>query len=122
MNKLGISISFINVIKLLFQDTIVSININNHLIWHFKLHRGIRQRLSFSSLFIIIVEAVNAIVKYAMRTSHINGIALPQGNSQQLISQYVEDMPFIVRANESGVDTLVGVLCKFRAAFDLESN
>ena len=58
-------------------------------------------------MFIIVAETLNARVKNAMRIGLINGRALPQCNSQQSISQYVDNPYFSVRAEEASVDNLV---------------
>lgn len=60
--------------------------------------------------------------KHAGRIGHLKGIAIPHCNSQQIISQYVDDTSFIVKAHESSVGTLVGILHKFGLVYDLEMN
>lgn len=75
--------SFINMmIRLLFRDTIVSININKQVTEPFEVHRGIHRGCPLAPyLFIIVVEALNVAVKYIMMTGHLKGIVLPQCNS-----------------------------------------
>lgn len=114
---------FINMIILLFQDAAIYVNINNQTTNPFELHRGIRQGfLLVPYSFIIVADALNVAVKHAMRYSELQGITLPQCNSQQIINQYVDDILFAVRENETSVDKFVGILHKFELAFGLEIN
>ena len=43
MENLGMLHSFIHMIGLLFQDVVVSINVNNQVTEPFELHRGVHQ-------------------------------------------------------------------------------
>lgn len=61
-------------------------------------------------------------IKYAMRIGNLKGIVRHQCYSQQIISQYVDDMSFTVRMEESNVDKFLGILHKFRTTFGLEIN
>lgn len=49
-------------------------------------------------------------------------MALPQCNSQQIISQYVDDTSFTAKVEETSVDNLVGIMHKFGIAFGLDIN
>lgn len=74
--------SFINMIRLLFRDAIVSININKRVTKPFEVHRGIHHGCPLAPyLFVIIVEALNAAVKYITMIGHLKDIVLPQCNS-----------------------------------------
>ena len=64
-------------------------------------------------MFIITAEALNATVKHAMVVGNLKGIALPQNKSKHIISQYVDDTSFTVKAQETNVDHLIGILHKF---------
>ena len=55
-----------------------------------------------------------------MRIGNLKGITQPQCNSQHIISQYADDTSFTVKAEETSVDNLVGILHKFGIAFGLE--
>ena len=57
-----------------------------------------------------------------MGSCNLKGITLPQCNSQHIISQYAVDTSFMVKAEETNVDNLVGILHKFEVAFGLEIN
>lgn len=110
-------------IRLLFQDAFVSIDINNQVTEPFELHRGVRQEHHLPPyLCIITAKALNAAVINALRLGSLKGIVLTQSNSQQIISQYVDDTSFMVRAEENSVDNLVGILHKLGIASGLEIN
>ena len=55
-----------------------------------------------------------------MRTDLMKDISLPQCNPQQIISQYVDDTLFTVRAEEFSVDNVVRILHNFGPASGLE--
>ena len=55
-----------------------------------------------------------------MVASNLEGITLPQDNSQHIISQYIDDTSFTVKAKETSVGHLVGILHKFNMPHDLK--
>ena len=57
-----------------------------------------------------------------MVIDNLKGITLQQGNSQHVISQYVDDTSFTVKAEETNLDYLVGILHKFGTTSGLEIN
>ena len=84
MEKLGMPNSFTHMIRLLFQDAVVSVNIHNQATLPFELHSGVRQGCPLASyLFIIIMEALNVTIKNAVQIGHIESISLPQYNAQK---------------------------------------
>lgn len=123
MEKLGMPYSFINMIKLLFQDATFLVNIKNQAIGSFVLHKGVCQGSPLASyIFIIFAKAFNATIKNMARIGLVKGIILPQSNSQQFINQYVDDMSFIFRAEEANVDKMVAIFQSFGLASSLEIN
>ena len=73
--------SFINMIRLLFQDEIVSTNTSNQVSKPFEVYKRIHHGcLLVPYLLIIIVEALNVAVKYIIMIGHLKGIVLPQCN------------------------------------------
>lgn len=121
--KLGMPRFFIHMIALLFQDVVVSININNQVAEPFELHRGVHQGCPLAPyLFIIVAKALNAPIKNAMRIGLVISILLPQSTSQQIICQYVDDTSFSARAEDSNVDNLIKILHNFEFDLGLEMN
>lgn len=109
-------------IRLLFQNATISVNINNQAPKPFARHRGVCQACPLASyLFIIVLEALNVADKNAARIAMIKGIFLPQF-TQQIISQYVDNTSFPIRVEEVGVDNMVEILHKFGLASSLEIN
>jgi hypothetical protein len=83
MRNLGMPSAYIKMIGMLFQDTIISVNLNNKVTQPFGLHRGIRQGCPLAPhLFIIMAKALNEVIKHTMGTGNLKGINLPQGVSQ----------------------------------------
>ena len=106
MEQLGMPNSFTHTIRFLFQDPVVLIKNNDQATKPSNLHRGVRQGCPLAPyLFVIIAEALNVVVKNALRIGHIEGICL-QCIAQQIICQYVDDMSSIVRTKEASVDNL----------------
>ena len=67
-------------------------------------------------------EAFNAMVRDDVRRDLIQGISLLHYNTQEIISQYADNTPFAMKADESSVDKLVGIMHKFGLAYGLEIN
>jgi hypothetical protein len=62
--KLGMPNTFIHVIRMLFHDAMVPININNQTTTPFELHRGVRHGCPLAPyLFIITTEALKTTIK-----------------------------------------------------------
>lgn len=104
MEKLGVPNFFINMIRLLFKDAFVVIKINNQVTEPFKLHQGVYQGFPLAPyLSIIVAKALYVTIKQVLRIGILEGIHLPRCNSQHIISQYVEDTSFTMRARESTI-------------------
>lgn len=110
MKKLGMPHSFTNTIRMLFQDVTVFVNINNQATKLFELHKGVQQGCMLASyLFILVVEALKIAIKKTVSIGRLKGIVLPWSNSQQIISQYLDDTSFIGRIEEYSVNNLVKI-------------
>jgi len=97
-------------------------HINNQATKPFELHRGVCQGCHLAPyLFIITGEALSN-NSNALGIGNIKGVILPQCNSQEIITQYVDDMSFMIKTEENSVDNLVGILHKFGIASRLEIN
>lgn len=67
--------SFIKMIRLLFRDAVISVNIYNQVTKPFELHRGVHHGCPLASyFFIIVVETLNVAIKTIVRTILIKGI------------------------------------------------
>lgn len=89
MGKFGMLNSFIKMIRLLFYDAMVWIYINNRATEPFEYHRKVCHGYCLAPyLFIIMVEALNATVKYKMRIGNLKGIGLST-NHQPIGWRYV---------------------------------
>ena len=110
-------------VRMLFHDANILVNINNQVTNAFGIHRRVRQGCPLAPyLFIIMAETLKAKIKHAMRLNNLKCITLPQCNFQQTISQYAFDTTFTMKVEESSVDSLVGILHKFGIASGLETN
>lgn len=111
IKKLGVPSLFIHMIRLLFQNVVVSVKINNQVTKPFAIRRDVRQGCPLAPyLFIIVVEPLNIAIKNAINTNLIKCIFLPQCNLQQIISQYVDYTLFTVTTDETTLINLVKIL------------
>lgn len=116
VGKLKMPNVFINTLRLLFEDTVMFVTINNQVIEPFELHCGVHQGCPLPLyLFIIVAKTLNVALKNMERIC-------TQYTSQQIISQYADDMLFAMRAKECNIDSLVETLHKFELVSRLEIN
>lgn len=73
-------------------------------------------------LFIIVAEALNIVVKNAIRMDILKVLPLPLCNTQQIISEYANNTSFTTRAKEVSVYNLIRILRNFGIAFGLKIN
>lgn len=107
---LGIPLGFINMTKMLFLVAGATIKVNGSQSPSFAIERGVRQGYPLAPyLFLIVAEALNAMVKAGMSAGVIKGISLLSGTRQQVIAQYADDTFF----------TLFGAKGSVRATIDL---
>jgi hypothetical protein len=110
MINIGMSSTYIKMIVMLFRDAIIFVNINNQVLEPFELYGGFCQGCPLTpDLFIIMTIFLNIEVKHAIKIGNLRSNTLLQGNSQQLISQYVDDTSFTVKAEETNIDYFVGI-------------
>ena len=73
-------------------------------------------------LFLIVGEALIHIIKKAVKEKKFRGVVLLGGKKQQYISQYVDDLSFMVRGEKKDIDELVKLLKAFSEASGMEIN
>lgn len=107
--------SIIDMIRLLFQNVVVSININNQVIKPFGIHKGARQGCPLPPYLFNIVG-----VKNVVRTDLLKIPSLFNAISNKPLVNMLKNTSLIMRAKESSVDNLVEILNNFRLASSLE--
>jgi len=85
--------------------------------------RGVRQGCPLAPyLFLFVGEALNVAAKKLSEDGELAGVNLPEGVAEQLISQYADDVNFIVKAEEMYFHCLVILLDKYGIASRLRIN
>lgn len=108
--ELGMPSTFIQMIIMLYHIAIIFVNINNQVLEPIEVYGGVCQGCPLTpDLFIVMINSLNIVVKHAMEIGNLISNTLSQGSSQQLISQYVDDTSFTVKAEETNIDYLVGI-------------
>ena len=75
METLGMPNPFINMIRMLLCDALVSVNISKQVTKPFGLHNGVHQGCSSTPyLFVIVAEALNVVVRDVEKIGLIKGI------------------------------------------------
>jgi hypothetical protein len=89
----------------------------------FDIERRVWQGCPLASyLFLIVGEALNAMIKKEQQEGRILGIKLPRLKERQLIAQYADDTNFTIKASRDATRRLVQVLEDFCHVFGLELN
>jgi hypothetical protein len=77
LEKMGMVVEFINMVKVLFQDMKAIVCINGGITSSFKVERRVRQGCSLAPyLFILVGEVLNFMMKEATSRGIIKGISL----------------------------------------------
>lgn len=78
MKNLGMPNSFVHMVRLLFQDVVVYVNVNSQASDPCELHRGVCHGCPRAPyMFIIIAKAMNATIQNAVRIGLITSTILP---------------------------------------------
>lgn len=98
MAQFGFPRQFIEIIKLLYQDSQSDLLINSRVTQPFKVTKGVRQGCALSpSLFVI---ALDPLLRKLHEESRIRGFPLP-GNSEIKLSAFADDISLFVRDEAS---------------------
>ena len=123
MEKLGFPQAFIKMVSLLFHDASACVKINGVPSPYFPIQRGVRQGCPLAPyLFLIVAEALNAMISQEMRAGRIQGISLSFEGCQQIIAQYANNTSFTLYGDEVKVRWLVYLLETFCLATGLVLN
>jgi hypothetical protein len=83
MGKLGFSKVFVDMTGLLFQEALVTVNVNGSQSASFIIERGVHQGCLLAPyLFLFIAEALNAMFKDEMGAGSVKGIKWPTEERQ----------------------------------------
>lgn len=123
LEAFGFPMEFINMTKNLFQYTVSTVNVNGTLSPTFKIERGVRQGCPLAPyLFIIVIEALNTMIREETRRGNVKGILLPENERQQTLAQYADDTSFTLYGEEETIKNLIGLLDMFCEATGLLIN
>jgi hypothetical protein len=123
MEILGVPLGFLSMVKLLFNDAQAAVCLNGGETSKFRIGRGVRQGCPLAPyLFLLVAQGLNAAVKAARNARHLQGIILPDGQTQQLIVQYADDTNFTLLGSEENLRNLTRLLDHFALASGLTIN
>jgi len=112
LHAYGFKSSFINWIKILYNDASSSVLVNNHISEPFKLYRGVRQGCAISPLlFVICLEPLATKVR---NEKDITGLPLPGKNQNIKQTIFADDYTGILTTNKgmSAFLFIVKLYCK----------
>ena len=124
MSRFGFNDRYINLVKLLFVGASAAVNLNGSRTESFPILRGLRQGCPLApSLFIMVAEVLNILIKDAEREGRIKGIQLPNSQQTQIISQFADDTSMTIDAsNPDSIRDLIYILDTFWKVTGLEIN
>lgn len=120
---MGIPAPFIHLVKLLLSDAEAAISLNGLSTATFPITRGVRQGCPLAPyLFLLVAEALATVTKRAVDSGSIKGIMLPDGATQQVLSQFADDTTFSLKGAERYLATTSAMLTEFGLATGLVLN
>ncbi|KAG0605467.1 hypothetical protein M758_9G061900 [Ceratodon purpureus] len=123
MDRMGLPAPFTAMVRLLLVDASASVAINGACSASFPIRRGVRQGCPLAPyLFLLVAEALATASRHAISTGHLKGITLPDGATQQFLSQYAYDATFSLLGTARSLTTASTLLTDFGLATGLELN
>jgi len=123
LEAMGIPQPFIEIVKILFIDAKVSVCINGVDSNAFLVLRGVRQGCPLVPyLFLFVGEALNVVAKHLLLEGELAGVSLPKDVGEQLISQYADDVNFMIKGEERYFLHLALLLERYGLASGLKIN
>lgn len=109
LQKLGLPLSFVNLIKLLYTSPVALLRVNGMLTRQFSLTRGTRQGCPLSPL--LFIAAMDPLARY-LQEHHLHpGLQLHTG--PLLASFYADDIMLLVRRLEENLSLLLCEITRF---------
>ena len=117
LEKMNFGQSFINWVKLFYNDTESCVSNNGESSQYFKLERGVRQGDQLSAyLFILCMEIMSSSI---LRSDAIQGLTI---NSQEIkLLQYADDTTAVLK-NQRSVKEFISLITKFGEISGLKIN
>ena len=113
MTKMGFSNTFVQFIKILYQNNTFFIRNNGFLSTPIQLQRGLRQGCPLSLPLYVIQGEVTAI--NINNNQNIKGIKIPNNNKEIEICQYADDSNFLLTEQKS-IEPVIGFFQKLNKA------
>lgn len=89
----------------------------------FSVLRSVKQGWPLAPyLFLFVEEALNMAAKHRLSTSEFKGITLPTKATEQIISQYADNVNFTIRVDEIIFCNLSGLIKHYGLALGLRIN
>jgi hypothetical protein len=123
MEVMGLPVSFIDMVRLLFQDARAAVSLNGEPTASFEICSGVRQGCPLAPyLFLLVGETLHAATRVAVAANKLSGIVLPDGVSQQTLLQYADDTTFTLVGEERNLLAISSLLQDFGHATGLVYN
>lgn len=92
MSQMNIPHTFVQMVQMHLMDASSAVAINGLCTEEFSIRKGVRQGCPLAPyLFLIVAEALATASKHAMDMGRLQGIILPDGATQQVLSQFADD-------------------------------
>ena len=123
LRRLGFCSKWIQWIKGCLTSAFISVLINGSPLPEFIPQRGLRQGDPLAPLlFNIVVEALNGLVKEAVKKNLFRGFSVDSNNEEINILQYADDTIFFGEASMENVKAIKAILRTFEIASGLKVN
>ncbi|KAG0623283.1 hypothetical protein M758_3G162400 [Ceratodon purpureus] len=123
MTRMGMPPGFVGMVRLLLEDAAAAVSINGGVSASFPIRRGVRQGCPLAPyLFLFAAEALATATSHGTAQGTLRGIRLPDGHTQQVLTQYADDATFSVYGTEQYLRAASDLLHNFRLASGLVLN
>lgn len=123
MERMGLPNQFTAMVKMLLQGASASVLVNGAPSVPFPICWGVRQGCPLAPLlFLLVAEALAEGTQAALREGTLRGITLPDGESQQILTQFADDATFSIHSSAQYLATASELMDKFGLASGLYIN
>lgn len=123
MTQMNIPHTFVQMVQMLLMDASAAVAINGLCTEEFSIRKGVRQGCPLAPYLLLKeAETLATASKHAMDTGRLQGIILPDGATQQVLSQFANDATYSITGTPRYLAEVSNLLFDFGHATGLTIN